>query len=149
MDIHNFRSVTFIVLIKILCSWLMVCFLIALISPLVAYAMGVGLPHIWAVMISLLIGTLATTLVGAIGAALTLTTGQGGMLVSLLALPLYIPVLIFGAGMLSDIPESILTFQDMLQTIAAPLYMLLAIAILSLCLVPLVISLTFRHTLES
>ena len=51
-----------------------------------------------AVLTSLLLGTPVLSLIGAIGAALTLGVRGGGVLVSLLVLPLYIPVLIFGAG---------------------------------------------------
>ena len=49
-------------------------------------------------MLALLIGTPILSLVGAIGAALTLGVRGGGVLLSLLVLPLYVPVLIFGAG---------------------------------------------------
>ena len=49
-------------------------------------------------MISLLLGTPTLSLIGAIGAALTLGLRSGGVLLALLVLPLYIPVLIFGAG---------------------------------------------------
>ena len=49
-------------------------------------------------MLTLLLGTPSLSLIGAIGAALTLGLRGGGVLVSLLVLPLYIPVLIFGAG---------------------------------------------------
>ena len=49
-------------------------------------------------MITLILGTPALSLIGAVGAALTLGLRGGGVLVSLLVLPLYIPILIFGAG---------------------------------------------------
>jgi heme exporter protein B len=53
---------------------------------------------IWALVSSLLLGTPTLSLIGAIGAALTVGLRKGGVLISLLVLPLYIPVLIFGAG---------------------------------------------------
>ena len=49
-------------------------------------------------MVSLLLGTPALSLIGAVGAALTLGLRGGGVLITLLVLPLYVPVLIFGAG---------------------------------------------------
>ena len=49
-------------------------------------------------VLTLSIGTLALTLLGAIGAALTVATGRGGLLVAILVLPLYVPVLVFGAS---------------------------------------------------
>ena len=53
------------------------------------------------VMLSLLLGTPALTIIGAIGAALTVGLNRGGILLAVLVLPLYIPVLIFGAGAVS------------------------------------------------
>ena len=72
--------------------------------PLVLMAPGLGLQYgmderaLGVLMLSLLLGTPTLSLVGSIGAALTLGVRGAGVLVSLLILPLYIPVLIFGAG---------------------------------------------------
>jgi heme exporter protein B len=54
-------------------------------------------------MVSLLLGTPALSLIGAVGAALTLGLRGGGVLISLLVLPLYVPVLIFGAGAVESV----------------------------------------------
>ena len=69
-----------------------------LIAPLIAiqYDVGAGLYGVLA--LSLLLGTPILSIIGAIGAALTLGLRGGGVLLSLLVLPLYVPVLILGAG---------------------------------------------------
>ena len=69
---------------------------LALISPLVAVMFDLPASAILALLVSLLIGTIVLSLIGAIGAALTVGLRKGGALVSLIILPLYIPVLIFG-----------------------------------------------------
>ena len=69
---------------------------LALISPLVAIMFNLPGSAILALVISLLIGTVVLSLIGAIGAALTVGLRKGGALVSLIILPLYVPVLIFG-----------------------------------------------------
>ena len=72
--------------------------------PLIVAAPGIGLmlnlptDAFAALMLALLFGTPTLTLIGAIGAALTLGARRGGVLISLLVLPLYIPVLIFGVA---------------------------------------------------
>ncbi len=71
---------------------------LVLVSPLLALQYGLPADVIALLVISLLIGTPALSLVGAIGAALTIGVRGGGVLVALLVLPLYVPTLIFGAG---------------------------------------------------
>jgi heme exporter protein B len=71
---------------------------LVLLTPLLALQFGLDGPATASLTLSLLIGTPALSLVGAIGAALTLDVRGGGVLVALLVLPLYAPVLIFGAG---------------------------------------------------
>ncbi|SMG66913.1 Cytochrome c-type biogenesis protein CcmB [methanotrophic bacterial endosymbiont of Bathymodiolus sp.] len=87
-----------LVLAKVISHWLVSGFCLAIISPLVAmmfFLPGEGYP---ALILSLLLGTPTLSLMGAIGAGLTVGLRRGGVLISLLVLPLYIPVLIFGAG---------------------------------------------------
>lgn len=87
-----------IVLAKTLAHWLLTGFPLVLIAPLVAmqYHLAPGATGI--MMLALALGTPILSLIGAIGAALTLGLRGGGILLSLLILPLYIPVLIYGAG---------------------------------------------------
>jgi heme exporter protein B len=86
------------VLAYILAHWLVTGFLLALVSPVFALMLNLPVRAIPALAGALLLGTGVLSLVGGIGAALTVGLKRGGMLVSLLVLPLYMPVLIFGAA---------------------------------------------------
>lgn len=87
-----------LVLSKILAHWLVSGLPLVIFSPLLGMQLGLSGDDIVLLMITLLLGTPALSLIGAVGAALTLGLRGGGVLVSLLVLPLYIPILIFGAG---------------------------------------------------
>jgi len=92
------ESLYALVLAKVFSHWLISGFCLALISPLVAMMFFLPEQGYFALVMSLLLGTPTLSLMGAIGAALTVALRKGGVLISLLVLPLYIPVLIFGAG---------------------------------------------------
>ncbi|HIV72861.1 MAG TPA: heme exporter protein CcmB [Candidatus Aquabacterium excrementipullorum] len=83
---------------KVLAHWLVSGVPLVLLSPLLALQFDLPPDAIGVLALSLLLGTPVLSLVGAVGAALTLGTRGGGVLLSLLILPLTIPVLIFGAG---------------------------------------------------
>lgn len=87
-----------LLLAKIAAHWLGSGLLLALLSPLLALQFDLPGEAIRVLFISLLLGTPVLSLIGAIGAALTVGVRGAGVLVSLLVLPLVIPVLIFGAG---------------------------------------------------
>lgn len=87
-----------IVIGKVIAHWLVSGFPLIVVAPLLAVQFDLPRQSILVLVSSLLIGTPILSLIGAIGAALTLGVRGGGVLVSLLVLPLYIPVLIFGAG---------------------------------------------------
>jgi len=86
------------VLSKIITHWLLSGLPLVIFSPLLGMQLGLDGEAIVLLMITLMLGTPAMSLIGAVGAALTLGLRGGGVLVSLLVLPLYIPILIFGAG---------------------------------------------------
>ena len=92
------QSLSLLVLGKALAHWLVTGIPLILISPLLGIQYNLPLDAILILALSLLLGTPILSLIGAIGAALTLGLRGGGMLVSLLVLPLYIPVLVFGSG---------------------------------------------------
>jgi heme exporter protein B len=92
------EPLTIIVIGKVFTHWLVSGFPLVLLAPLLAVQFDLAQESIRVLVLSLLIGTPVLSLVGSIGAALTLGVRGGGVLVSLLVLPLYIPVLIFGAG---------------------------------------------------
>lgn len=87
-----------LVLSKVAAHWLVSGVPLVLFSPLLGMQMGLDGQAIRLLMATLLLGTPVLSLIGAVGAALTIGLRGGGVLVSLLVLPLYIPVLIFGAG---------------------------------------------------
>jgi heme exporter protein B len=83
---------------KIIAHWLLSGLPLVLIAPLLGLQFDLDRDALLILISSLLLGTPVLSLIGAIGAALTLGVRGGGVLVSLLVLPLFIPVLIFGAG---------------------------------------------------
>ena len=87
-----------VVIGKVMAHWLVSGLPLVLISPVIALQFDLPAGAIGTLMLALLLGTPLLSLIGAIGAALTVGVRGGGVLVSLLVLPLYVPVLIFGAG---------------------------------------------------
>ena len=87
-----------IVLGKVVAHWLISGLPLTLLAPVLGIQFDLSGDALAILTLSLLIGTPALSGIGAIGAALTLGVRGSGVLVSLLILPLYIPVLIFGAG---------------------------------------------------
>lgn len=87
-----------LVLAKVLAHWLLTGLPLLLLSPLVAVLLSLDMVGFQAVFLTLLLGTPILSLLGAIGVALTVGIGKGGVLLSLLTLPLYIPVLIFATS---------------------------------------------------
>ncbi|WP_455242024.1 heme exporter protein CcmB [Petrachloros mirabilis] len=83
---------------KIVAHWIIAGLPIALLAPLIGLQFGLGPSSIAVLVGTLLLGTPTLSLLGSIGAALTLGIRGGGALTALLVLPLFIPVLIFGAG---------------------------------------------------
>ena len=90
----------FIVLVyaKILVHWLVTGIPLMLLSPLLAVILHLPTDGIGLLMLSLLLGTPVLSLIGSIGVALTVGLKRGGILLSILVLPLYVPILIFGTG---------------------------------------------------
>jgi heme exporter protein B len=78
--------------------WLTTGLLLAVLSPVFALMLNLPLAALGTLVVSLLLGTAVLSLIGGIGAALTVGLKRGGMLISLLILPLYLPVLIFGSA---------------------------------------------------
>jgi heme exporter protein B len=87
-----------VVLGKVLAQWLVSEVPLVLLAPLIGIQFGLEADALFILSLSLLIGSPVLSLIGAIGAALTLGLRGGGVLIAVLILPLYIPVLIFGAG---------------------------------------------------
>lgn len=87
-----------IVLGKVLAHWLVSEVPLVVIAPVLGLQFGLSENSLLIVVVSLLLGTPVLSVIGSIGAALTLGLRAANVLVALLVLPLYIPVLIFGTG---------------------------------------------------
>jgi heme exporter protein B len=87
-----------LVMSKIIAHWILTGLPLVLITPLAGFQYGLSNLTIGIAMLSLLLGTPTLSAIGAIGAALTLGLRSSGVLLSLMILPLYIPILIYGAG---------------------------------------------------
>jgi len=131
---------SWLLLAKTCVHWLLTGLPLVLAGPLVATALGAPYASIPGVFAALLVGSSALSLIGAVGAALTLGLRRGGVLLALLVLPLAVPVLIFGAR-----ATSLAIAQE---SMAAPMYLLGAIAVLSATLAPLAAAAAVRISLE-
>jgi heme exporter protein B len=83
---------------KIVAHWITTGLPLVLLAPVLGIQFDLEASALWVLVAALLLGTPLLSLIGAIGAALTLGVRGGGVLLSLLVLPLYVPALIFGAG---------------------------------------------------
>ncbi len=117
-----------IVLAKILAHWLVSGLPLVVAAPLIALLLGLPTSSLAVLLATLVLGTPTLSAVGAIGVALTVGLRRGGMLLSLLVLPLYIPVLVFAASAVSTAAGGL--------PVAGPLYLLGALAVLSFTLAP-------------
>ena len=86
------------VLAKVVAHWLTTGLPLIITAPLLAVLMQLPMDGFGALLLALALGTPTLSLIGAVGAALILGSRRGGVLLSLLVLPLYIPVLIFGVS---------------------------------------------------
>src|SRR5579863_5551634 len=129
------QPLTWLMLAKTVTHWLLTGAPLALMAPL--GAPGASVPGI---VICVAVGTVALSLIGSIGAALTLGIRRSGVLLALLTLPLSLPVLIFGAR------ATELAIRG--ESYAAPLELLGALAVLGITLAPLAAAAGVRISLE-
>ena len=87
-------------LAKVLAHWLLTGLPLILLSPIAALLLSLEISIWWALVLTVLLGTPVLSCLGAIGVALTVGLRKGGVLLSLLVVPLFIPVLIFSASVL-------------------------------------------------
>jgi len=135
------QPLSVLVLAKVTAHWLLTGLPLVIIAPLICLQYQLPGGSQIAMMFSLLLGTPVLSLIGAIGAALTLGLRGGGILLSLLILPLYIPVLVYGAG---AVTVSAIDFAD-----TQPYFSLLgAFLLLALIFSPLAAAAALRISLE-
>lgn len=125
-----------VVLAKIVAHWLVTGLPLLVAAPLTALLLGLPARSLAVLLATLALGTPTLSAVGAIGVALTVGLRRGGMLLSLLVLPLYIPVLVFAASAVSAAAAGL--------PVAGHLYLLGALAALSFSLAPLAAAAALR-----
>ncbi len=118
---------TVLVLAKVTAHWLVTGLPLVLIAPLLAVLLGLPGEALTTLILTLLLGTPVLSLVGAIGVALTVGLRRGGIIISLLVLPLYIPVLIFGSNAV-QVASTGLPVDGQLSMLSALLALALALA---------------------
>ena len=118
-----------VVLAKIAAHWLVTGLPLLVAAPLAALLLGLPAGSLGVLLATLALGTPTLSAVGAIGVALTVGLRRGGMLLSLLVLPLYIPVLVFASSAVSAAAAGL--------PVVGHLYLLGALAALSFSLAPL------------
>jgi len=135
------QPLSMLALAKVTAHWLLTGLPLVMVAPLIALQYHLPEASRTAMLLSLLVGTPILSLIGAVGAALTLGLRGGGVLLSLLILPLYVPVLVYGAG---AVTVSALEGLD-----ARPYFSLLgAFLLLALLFSPLAVAAALRISLE-
>ena len=129
-----------IVFAKSLAHWITTGLPLTLTAPAIGIFFGLPVGDYFWVMLSLLAGTPALSMIGAFGAALTLGVSRGGLLLSILVLPLYVPTLIFGAQVAR---YGVLGFEIQTQ-----LLLLLAISFGTIALLPFAAAAVLRINLR-
>jgi len=134
------QSLTWLMFAKTAAHWLLTGLPLALMAPVAALSLGVPARALPGIVASVAVGSVTLSLIGSIGAALTLGIKRSGTLLSLLTLPLSLPVLIFGAR------ATELAING--APLAAPLELLAALAVLGITLAPLAAAAAVRISLE-
>jgi len=134
------QSLTSLMFAKTAAHWLLTGLPLALMAPLAALSLGAPSASLPGIVGSVAVGSVALSLIGSIGAALTLGMKRSGALLSLLTLPLSLPVLIFGAR------ATQLAISG--GPLLAPLELLGALAVLGVTLAPLAAAAAVRISLE-
>ncbi|HEB82651.1 MAG TPA: heme exporter protein CcmB [Gammaproteobacteria bacterium] len=127
-----------LVLAKVTAHWFLTGLPLVLIAPLLGLFMALPDESVEVLVYSLLLGTPVLSLIGAIGVSLTVAVNRGGVLLSLIVLPLYIPVLIFGANAVDVAMDGL--------PVRGQLFFLAAVLALALSLAPLATAVALRIT---
>jgi heme exporter protein B len=129
-----------LVLAKVLAHWLVSGLPMLLLAPLLAVLLSMPPRAIQVLVATLAIGTPLLSLIGAVGVALTVGLRRGGLLLTLLVLPLYVPVLIFATGAVAAAAAGV--------PVAGQLYLLAALLALAVTLAPMAIAAALRISLS-
>jgi len=129
-----------VVALKALAHWLVTGLPLTMVAPVLAVFLNLPTAGYPWLTISLILGTPALSVIGAFGAALTVGLRRGGLLLSLLVLPLYVPTLIFGAEVIRRGAEA--------MSLATPLALLAAISLGAVALLPFAAAAAIRVNLR-
>ncbi len=129
-----------LILGKIFAHWLVTGLPLILVAPLLAEFLGMHTDALWVLIKTLVLGTPVLSLIGAIGVALTVGLRRGGMILSLLVLPLYVPVLIFASNAVEMASGGL--------PVDAQMNILLSILCLALVLAPLPASAALKMSMS-
>lgn len=124
--------------VKALAHWLVTGLPLALLAPVLGLMLAISPAAMLPLALALLVGTPALTLVGLIGAALTVTLRRGGLLLSVLVLPLTVPTLIFGVAVVREAAEG--------RSIATPFALLAGVSLIALVVSPVAAAAALRMT---
>ncbi len=130
-----------LLLAKVASHWVLTGLPLVVMSPIVGTALGLPFAAWGTLMLSLLLGTATLSILGGIGAALTVGVRRGSVLLSLLVLPLAMPLLIFGSRAVTMVMDG--------DSPSGPLQLLAAIFFLALSLGPLAMAAAIRISVES
>lgn len=127
-------------LVRLVVQWLVTGLPLVILTPLVAVQLHLPVSVLPVMLITLLLGTPVLLLFGALAAAFTVALRRGGVLLSLLALPLYLPVMIFGAGAVAQAGQG--------MEVTGQLLWLAVMLVLALTFVPFAIAMALRIALQ-
>jgi len=130
-----------LLLAKVASHWVLTGLPLVIMSPIVGTALGLPFDAWGTLVLSLLLGTATLSVLGGIGAALTVGVRRGSVLLSLLVLPLAMPLLIFGSRAVTMVMDG--------DSPAGPLQLLAAVFFLTLSLGPLAMAAAIRISVES
>lgn len=126
--------------VKVLAHWITSGLPLIILSPLASLFLSLNFSGWWGLVLTLLLGTLTFSFLGAIGVALTVGLRRGGVLLSLLVLPLAIPILIFASGAVDAASQGL--------AISGYLAILAAMLVVSVVLAPFAIAAALRVSLQ-
>ena len=137
-----------VVLVRIFVQWMGSGLLMTLLAPLLSLLLGLPLATLPATMLALLLGTPALSLLGAMGAAITVGFARGGILLALLVLPLFLPVLVFGASAINEAFIMTQTETAVTDGSSAQLYWLGFISMVALTVGPFAATVGLKISLQ-
>jgi heme exporter protein B len=131
-------SLELVALTKAVAHWLSTSLPLSIAAPFLGILLNLRTEIIWPLTLAMVLGSFALSLLASIGASLTLNLRRGGLLISILVLPLYVPVLVFGMSATTGNPEMIMP----------SLLILAAITLASLVLAPIAAAAALRAYLK-